>query len=527
MAAEPEPGLTRIAGYRLVRVLGEGACAVVHLGYADTADAAEPRRTAAIKVFRAGVTADRVDAEVAALAAVEHPHVLRLVDLATAPDGSACLVLERCATGGLARLVTTRSALAAGEALTVLAPLVGAVDALHAAGVVHRDIRLSSVLFRESGAPVLAGLGGSARIGARLSPAALAATPEVLDDRRRLSRLVGTVLERVDHPAARGLDAWIAGQPETLDDYPALLADALWKLGEAQPVRLRDGVAEPRPVLPRVPVPAEHGGGHAEPGTRAASRVASVSAAGARLGVVVGAVVGVMRSAVGRIGGHARGVRRRVWIAAGGVAVSLVVALLVVPSGDPAADSRSSPQDAGGESAERSRNVGDVPGERSRAVREQASDGSDDPLRSGGGSAPDPESSADPEPPADPESSANPEGTADAVLGDDPVAAVDDLLALRARCLREISVLCLDGVAQPGSAAMQHDVAVVRALQAGGEQSPDAAIDAVGPVLVERLGDSALLDLGDVPQTQPASALVMRGEAGWRIRDYLDDTGSD
>jgi len=523
MAAEPEPALTRIAGYRLVRVLGEGASAVVHLGYADTADEAEPRRTAAIKVFRAGVTADRIDAEVAALAAVEHPHVLRLVDLATAPDGSACLVLERCATGGLARLVTTRSALAAGEALTVLAPLVGAVDALHAAGVVHRDIRLSSVLFRESGAPVLAGLGRSARIGAGLSPAALAATPEVLDDRRRLSRLVGTVLERVDHPAARGLDAWIAGQPETLDDYPALLADALWKLGEAQPVRLRDGVAEPRPVLPRVPVPAEHGGGHAAPGTRAASRVASVSAAGARLGVVVGAVVGVVRSAAGRIGGHARGVRRRVWIAAGGVAVSLVVALLVVPSGDPAADSRSSPQGAVGESAERSRaDVGDVPGERSDAVRERAADGSGDPLRGAG-----PESSADPARPADPESSADPEPPADAVLGDDPVAAVDDLLALRARCLREISVLCLDGVAQPGSAAMQHDVAVVRALQAGGEQSPDAAIDAVGPVLVERLGDSALLDLGDVPQTQPASALVMRGEAGWRIRDYLDDTGSD
>jgi len=223
-----------------------------------------------------------------------------------------------------------------------------------------------------------------------------------------------------------------------------------------------------------------------------------------------------MRSAVGRIGGHARGVRRRVWIAAGGVAVSLVVALLVVPSGDPAADSRSSPQAAGGESAERSRaDAGDVPGERSDAVRERAADGSGDPLRGTSGSAPDPESSADPEPPAD------------AVLGDDPVAAVDDLLARRARCLREISVLCLDGVAQPGSAAMQHDVAVVRALQAGGEQTPDAAIDAVGPVLVERLGDSALLDLGDVPQTQPASALVMRGEAGWRIRDYLDDTGSD
>jgi hypothetical protein len=69
---------------------------------------------------------------------------------------------------------------------------------------------------------------------------------------------------------------------------------------------------------------------------------------------------------------------------------------------------------------------------------------------------------------------------------------------------------------------MQRDTAVIRALQAGGEQTPDATVSTNGPVLVERLGDSALLDLGDVPETQPASSLVMRGEAGWRIRAYLD-----
>jgi hypothetical protein len=39
--------------------------------------------------------------------------------------------------------------------------------------------------------------------------------------------------------------------------------------------------------------------------------------------------------------------------------------------------------------------------------------------------------------------------------------------------------------------------------------------------LVERLGDSALVGLGNGPETTPASTLVMRGEAGWRIRAYL------
>ena len=114
----------------------------------------------------------------------------------------------------------------------------------------------------------------------------------------------------------------------------------------------------------------------------------------------------------------------------------------------------------------------------------------------------------------------------DPVLSDDPVAALGALLAERERCLRDLSVLCLDGVLQGGSAAMERDAAIVRSIQGGGETPPEAEIAAGELALVERLGDSALVSLGtagpDPPgQSKPASALVMRGEAGWRIRDYL------
>ena len=86
--------------------------------------------------------------------------------------------------------------------------------------------------------------------------------------------------------------------------------------------------------------------------------------------------------------------------------------------------------------------------------------------------------------------------------------------------MRELSVLCLDGVAQEGSAAHASDAAVIRALQAGGELTPQAAIVSGQLTLVERLGDSALVTLGAPADSEPASALVMRGEAGWRIRSY-------
>jgi hypothetical protein len=482
--ARPD-GPQRVGGYRLVRTLGEGRSAVVHLGYADTATDDEPRRTAAVKIYRPAVSPERIDAEVAALAAVAHPHVLRLADIATAPDGWPSLVLERCAAGTLAALVANRSSLAAGEAVTILAPLVAAVAAVHAAGFVHRDIRLSSVLFLPSGAPVLAGFGHAARIPAGLSPAGLAAHPAVLEDRLRLGRLAGAVLERVDHPAARGIDSWLESAPESADDFTERLSDALFDLADAQPVRMRDEAALPGTLnQPRRP--------------------ATVTAA--QPAAPTGAVRQRMEAAVRALLTHARGVRRPVWLSAAAVGVSLLVAALAIPPNDTVAEPGTaearvaSPSPSPPATTSRDRDVpGPAEGEAARGETARGETARGETAR-GEAQSPD-----------------------DVVLGDDPAAAIVVLLEKRGRCLREISVLCLDAVAQPGSAALLHDVEIVRGLQAGGEQTPDATIIAESPVLVERLGDSALLDLGEVPDTQPASALVMRGEAGWRIRDYLDE----
>lgn len=109
-------------------------------------------------------------------------------------------------------------------------------------------------------------------------------------------------------------------------------------------------------------------------------------------------------------------------------------------------------------------------------------------------------------------------------LPDDPVAAAVLLLDRREDCLRELSVLCLDGVVQAGSAAQADDVALVRSVL-GGSEYPDATILDGSAVLVERLGDSALLDLP--AGSSPASLLLLRTDEGWRIRQYLNDTGLD
>jgi hypothetical protein len=105
-------------------------------------------------------------------------------------------------------------------------------------------------------------------------------------------------------------------------------------------------------------------------------------------------------------------------------------------------------------------------------------------------------------------------------LPDDPVAAANLLLAARERCLRDLSLLCLDEVVQPGSAAYADDAALIRAVQSGAEY-PDGVIAEGDPVLVEQLGDAVLLDLP--PGSEPASVLLLRTTNGWRIRQYLNN----
>jgi eukaryotic-like serine/threonine-protein kinase len=109
--------------------------------------------------------------------------------------------------------------------------------------------------------------------------------------------------------------------------------------------------------------------------------------------------------------------------------------------------------------------------------------------------------------------------TAGPVGGDDPVAAAVALLQTRERCMRDLSVLCLDAVGQAGSGALADDQAAVLAMQEGGESPALPRVDPTAMSLVERLGDTAIVALGS--ETEPASLLLMRSEAGWRIREYL------
>jgi hypothetical protein len=110
-----------------------------------------------------------------------------------------------------------------------------------------------------------------------------------------------------------------------------------------------------------------------------------------------------------------------------------------------------------------------------------------------------------------------------AITGDDPLAALGELLPRRTECFRDLSVLCLDGVDERGSAALADDRAALNALVS--EAVQPVVLRADGADVVERLGDSVIVALA--PDSEPASVLLLKGEAGWRIRDYLAGGGAD
>ena len=447
-----------IGGYRLVRRLGEGSRADVYLGHPIAATSRGGQT--AVKVYRADVSIESITTELHALSEAAGPHVVDVEDVATS-SGRPVAILERLGARSLADLLAQRGSLRVGEAITILVPLAQAIARLQAKGVSHGRLAPASVLFSEAGAPVLARFGSAVSLGP-LSPAQREAQPTLTADLAALRDVARIVLE-----AAGDSELWPWLENADLDSrFPDELRDRLFALGPAESVTLEPTRSQENDAVRLALLPA-----------RPRSRARRLGPIPPR-GEGVGWGARVMRSGtelIGRIRELIAPVRARFWVIGAGAMATLVVALVLVPQGSSDATSDATP-------AERATEV----------------------------STPTPTSS-----PAD-----------DEITGDDPVAALRALLRVRDDCLSAASILCLDAVAQPGSSALAADQALVRGLQSDGagtgeEESAPTFAGAAEFAVEEQLGGSALVTVTG-PDMQPASILMIRSEAGWRIRDYIE-----
>ncbi len=157
MTAETEALSERLGPYRLIQRIGEGGMGVVHL-------ALDPHgRAVAVKVLRPHVAHDpearaRLEREVATLARIRHPRVAPIIDCDLSGD-RPFVVTRYIAGDALDDRVDNHGPLPAAELLKLARGLHGALEAIHAVGVVHRDLKPGNVLLDDDGEPVVIDFG--------------------------------------------------------------------------------------------------------------------------------------------------------------------------------------------------------------------------------------------------------------------------------------------------------------------------------------------------------------------------------
>ena len=138
--------------YRIERELGEGGMARVYL-----AEDRKHGRKVAIKVLRpelaAVIGAERFVREIQTIAALQHPHILGLIDSGEVA-GTAYYVMPFVEGESLRDRLAREKQLPVAEAVRLTTEVASALDYAHRHGVIHRDIKPENILLHDGSALV-------------------------------------------------------------------------------------------------------------------------------------------------------------------------------------------------------------------------------------------------------------------------------------------------------------------------------------------------------------------------------------
>lgn len=154
---ELEPG-GRLGPYRLDALLGEGAVGLVFRAVREPDGS-----LVALKVLRSELTGDetyrrRFEHEARAASEVRHKHLVPIVE-AGEVEGRSYLAVAYVEGRTLADRLDAEGALPMDDAIRLVAQAAAGLDALHHAGIVHRDVKPSNVMIDVAGSASLTDFG--------------------------------------------------------------------------------------------------------------------------------------------------------------------------------------------------------------------------------------------------------------------------------------------------------------------------------------------------------------------------------
>jgi hypothetical protein len=144
-------GMVIAERYRIGDLLGEGGMGAVY--YAEHLTVG---RAVAVKVLAAqwcGVpkVTQRFRDEARAASAAGHPNIIEVFDAGELPDGRPYLVMEHLEGRELADVIARHGRLEVERACRIVRDVARALDAAHARGIIHRDLKGENVMLVERG----------------------------------------------------------------------------------------------------------------------------------------------------------------------------------------------------------------------------------------------------------------------------------------------------------------------------------------------------------------------------------------
>jgi DNA-binding beta-propeller fold protein YncE/predicted Ser/Thr protein kinase len=238
---EPAIGST-IGGYRVEELIARGGMGVVYRATHLALDRQVALKVIATHLAEDAGFKDRFLRESRLAARLEHPNVVPVYD-AREEDGELIVAMRLVLGGDLKRRISEHGPLEPAEAVELLGQVAGALDAAHADGIVHRDVKPHNILL-EGGRAYLTDFGLAKAIGDSgvLSGASIAGTVEYMSPEQWRGEQIGPAadvysLGCVMYEALTGIVPYARGAEDTEPEIPEGLDAVIARAVDKDPAR--------------------------------------------------------------------------------------------------------------------------------------------------------------------------------------------------------------------------------------------------------------------------------------------------